>query len=83
MPADRPYPVGTRLRRKADGLLGTVILTHYGYGVRWDEEVVGEHYGDNLEDHHHLYPEEWEPADPKDRPVKGICKFLRKLELRG
>lgn len=73
----RPWPVGTRVRRKSDGQLAVVFESQqYGYGLRYEDfDYLG-----NPDDIHDTSGE-WEPVDPKDKPVKGICKFLRKHEV--
>lgn len=78
MSAERPWPVGTRVIRKSDGQLAVVFDSPiYGYGLRYEDYD----YCGNPDDMHDFCPSGWEPVDPKDRPVKGICKFLRKYEV--
>lgn len=89
--SEEPYPVGTRLRctgytseRRGsfEGCVAVVSRSHrYGYGVRFEVHDYGDE--DDPYDQHDFWNYTWEPVDPKDRPVKGICKFLRKLEERA
>lgn len=52
MPADRPWPVGTRVRRKGDGQLAVVLESlEYGYGLRYENFD----YGGNPDDMHDMY----------------------------
>jgi hypothetical protein len=91
MPANRRYPEGTRLRctgyrcGESGGSTGSVaevfISPRFGYGVRFEDYDYGDE--DDPQDQHSFEDHTWEPVGPKDRPVKGICKFLRKLEEKA